>query len=120
MHLQTRSDILLWLEDHPPHIVIAGVMPDCKCELLGGFDQIPPSHHSGWIIIVTSPRGLKWNVAVTVCSKRGLSVWVVDEIPWQHWADGKGELYQGDNPAKYRRLKREHTHGASKEEHKNV
>jgi hypothetical protein len=74
--------------------------------VLGGFRPMPPSAAPGWIVSVTSAHGKTWRIAVVI-KNNGYGLRMLDKIPWENWTDGNTELYSGDDPKRYRRLRDE-------------
>ena len=101
-----RSDFILWVMANSPRRDIARFINDGKVEVLGGFDEIPPSTNPGWILRVTSKNNKEYNIAVTMDEKhRWLHIWVASEISWEYY-NGKPHLgfwyvYDGDKPLDY-------------------
>jgi hypothetical protein len=89
-----------------PRRDIARFISDGVVEVLGGFDQIPPSTNPGWILHVISKNKKEYNIAVTMDEKnRWLTVWIACEIPWEEY-NGKPNrgfwcIYDGDKPLEY-------------------
>ncbi|KKN54254.1 hypothetical protein LCGC14_0594360 [marine sediment metagenome] len=108
VHLRTRNDLFKIAEEKPPTPAIGEALSSGSVELLGGFKRIPPSIHSGWIMIVTSKRGTVWNVALTLWEHPDrVAVWIVKRIPWERWlgnVDREPGIHDGDNPRKYEEL----------------
>ncbi|KKK58570.1 hypothetical protein LCGC14_3043070, partial [marine sediment metagenome] len=61
---------MLWLEDNVPRKAIEYAMVDGKIELLGAFSNISDGSNPGWIVKVTSKRGLSWNIVILVNNTR--------------------------------------------------
>jgi hypothetical protein len=110
-HFQSRTHIILWLENNCSRKAITRALYEGQVEFFGGFDLIPPTTHPGWIMRVTSAHGRTWYVAV-ICYDRRYGVRILRDVPWDKWnsyfwdkTSRKGELYSGDNPAEYKKLK---------------
>ncbi len=105
VRIRNRSDLFKLVEESPPTPAIGEALSSGGAELLGGFERIPPSTHSGWIMIVTSRRGTIWNVALTLWEHPDrVAVWIVQRIPWEQWGgntDREPGIYDGDHPVKY-------------------
>lgn len=101
-----RSDFILWVMANTPRRDIARFISDGVVEVLGGFDQIPPSTNPGWMLRVTSKNKKEYNIAVTMDEKnRWLTVWIATDIPWAYY-NGKLDrgtwfIYDGDKPFEY-------------------
>lgn len=108
IHLQTRDDILRWLIRHCPRKAIVRSLLQDRAELLGGFNNIPPSGRPGWIVRVTSVHKRKWFVAVIPC--HGIpdyEIRILKQVPWKNYAGNTREksFYGGDRPWLYRIMK---------------
>lgn len=81
-------------------------------EVLGGFDPIPSSTNSGWIVKVTSKHGKVWYVACVAYSGTMYSVRLVKHVLWENWVgEGVGRsLLGGDRPTTYAAFKRKGKH----------
>lgn len=105
--IRNRNDLFRILEEHPPYRMkqILEALSTGRAEVLGGFEQIPPSDKPGWIIIVTSRRETVWNVVITAHENPPrFTTWIVQRIPWEYWVgktDRDPTVYDGDHPRKY-------------------
>jgi hypothetical protein len=78
-----------------------------KVEVLGGFENIPPSLLSGWMLTITAKHGTVFHLAVLPDEhEHDYQIQVVNKILWQNWlgtprAGAAYSLYQGDHPAAY-------------------
>lgn len=110
-HIRNRNDLFKILGEKPPWKMgaILAALDTGKAELLGGFNQIPPSPLPGWIIRVTSKRGRVWNVVITAHENPSrFTTWIVQRIPWEYWAgkiDRDPTVYDGDKPIEYEKRK---------------
>ena len=117
MYIGNRNDLFKILEENSPSPAISAALDTGGIELLGGFEKVPPSDRSAWIVVVTSRRKSVWNVVLTVYEHPArVSTWVVQRIPWEHWigkTDRDAGIYDGDNPIEYekRRQKARKTNG---------
>jgi hypothetical protein len=107
----TRSDLLEYLAEHPPRPAIARAISEGQpIEFLGGFSHIPPGNRPGWCVRIKSRTGKKFYVGIITPQNisHELVVRCLDKIPWKYWDGdvGKGNLYRGDRPERYQRLKR--------------
>lgn len=108
VHFQTRDHIIGWLEKHCPRKSIVRAISEGTTELLGGFNQIPPSNKSGWIVRVRSITGRVWLVAVSPNKNQtDYEIRIPKEVPWGFWMDclNPNPVYAGDKPWLYRSLK---------------
>lgn len=102
-----RSDFILWVMANSPRKDITRWLNDGKVEILGGFDQIPPSIYPGWIIQVITPHKILHNIAVTLDEiKWLLGIWeLYSPVPWEYYNGNKIRkywcLFDGDNPNQY-------------------
>ena len=108
VHFQTRDDILRWLISHCPRKAIVRSLLQDRAELLGGFNNIPPSGRPGWIVRVTSIHNRKWIVAVVPC--HGIpdyEIRILKQVPWKNYVGNTREksFYSGDRPWLYRIMK---------------
>lgn len=110
--IRNRNDLFEVLEESPPWKMtqILTALSTGGAEVLGGFEQIPPSNKPGWIIIITSKRGTVWNVVITAHENPPrFTTWIVQRIPWEHWVGkinrGHLSVYDGDYPKKYEKRK---------------
>ncbi len=109
VHIRTRNDLFKIAEENLPTPANGEALCIGSIELLGGFERIPPSIHPGWVMIVTSKRGIVWNVALTLWEHPDrVAVWIVQRIPWEKWLgniDREPGIHDGDNPIEYERWK---------------
>ncbi len=111
IRIRNRSDLFRVIGEHPPHKMsqIFEALSTGRVEVLGGFNQIPPSNKPGWIIIVTSKRGTVWNVVISAHENPPrFTTWIVQRIPWEYWAgrtDRDPTVYDGDHPIEYEKRK---------------
>ena len=106
-HIRNKNELLAWLEDNAPRKAIANAMLEGKVELFGFFNPVPNSFNAGWIIKVTSKRGLTWNVVVAM-DRGGLPIYhayTVKAILWKNYRSGNTPLFAGDNSEVYKRWK---------------
>jgi hypothetical protein len=105
--IQTRGQLVQWLSYNLRFIgrrSLARALDEGIVRVLGGFSPIPPGTLPGWIISVTSVHGKRWHVAV-LAHGNSYGVRLLDRIPWANWTGGKTELYIGDDPKRYERMK---------------
>lgn len=104
-HIDTRNQLIDWLEDNAPTISTQRAVRDGNIELLGLFDPIPSSSNPGWIIQTTSLiTGKTWNIVVSMQRQKPFYYsWLIKDIPWKSWrgADGYNSLIYGDDPNRY-------------------
>lgn len=110
-HFQSRTHIILWLENNCSRQAIVRALNEGQVEFFGGFDPIPPTTHPGWIMRVTSAHSRIWYVAI-ICYDRRYGIRVLRDVPWQNWkgtgnitGEFKTILYSGDNPEEYEILR---------------
>ena len=105
-HFMDRNDLMLWLENNVPRKAIEYAMVDGKIELLGAFSSITANSNSGWIVKVTSKRGLSWNIAIVPSNtKHTYFAYTIKEVPWEYYMGGNRTLFAGDHPEVYKELK---------------
>ena len=91
-----------------PRKAIEYAMVDGKIELLGAFSCITVGSYPGWIIKVTSKRGLSWNIVIIASAlKHTHFAYTIKEVPWKYYMGGNRPLFAGDHPEVYRELKNE-------------
>lgn len=98
-HINTRQQLITWLEDNSPTPSTLRAVRDGQVELLGLFDPIPSSSNPGWIVRVTSAiTGREWYVVISMrkFKKPTYYAWVVGEVPWRSW-----QGYRTENPLHY-------------------
>lgn len=116
IHFQSKNNIINWLIQNCPRKAVVRALIDGKVEFLGGFRPIFPSTLPGWILKVTSIYGGEWNVAVLANDiKHCYEIRIIKSVPWKNWVGLKinirgeskffDELFCGDNPERYERLK---------------
>lgn len=108
--IKTREHLLSWLTlalKSRGRRSIARATEDANAGVtsLGGFFKIPPSDEPGWIVRVVSRHSRQWYVAVLIHPGGSYGIRIIERVPWEYWTDGNNELYQGDNPSLYRRLR---------------
>lgn len=110
-HFQSRTHIILWLADNCSRKAITRALYEGQVEFFGGFDPIPPTIHPGWILRITSAHGRIWYCAV-ICYDRRYGIRILKDVPWGKWCGMGGvtgqlrpQLYCGDNPGEYKKLK---------------
>lgn len=111
IHFQDRTHIMLWLESNCPRPSIVRALSEGSIEFFGGFNPVPPTKHPGWIVRVTSIHDKIWYIAIIVYQQR-FGIRVLKDVPWGDWdshfwdnTHRKGELYSGDHPEEYKKLK---------------
>lgn len=106
IHINTRRQLIEWLEDNAPTASTQRAVRDGMVELLGLFNPIPSSPNPGWIIAVTSLiTGTTWNIVVAMQMKRPFYyTWIIKEVPWENWVGEhmSWQLHRGDNHDKCR------------------
>ena len=109
-HFQSRTHIILWLENNCPRKAITRALYEGTVEFYGGFNPVPPTKHPGWIMRVTSAHGRIYYVAV-ICYDRRYGIRILRDVPWDKWygTDSRDKfgppLYRGDHPEEYKKLK---------------
>lgn len=105
IRFQSRTDLINYVEQHPPRQAILRAINEGSVRVLGGFTSIPPGLESGWIIEVTSKHDRIWPVGVIVDDiKHRYIVRILDEVPWDMWAGKLGRnhpVYDGDKPQEF-------------------
>lgn len=109
--IRGRDSLINYILDSSPRRSIRRAILEGTVEYLGGFSEIPPGTDPGWILRVNSPiTGKHWNVAViAVGHSTNYRLQLVDKVRWEFWVGycGNAELYRGDNPDKYVKLRDE-------------
>ena len=109
-HFQSKTHIILWLENNCPRKAIVRALYEGLVEFFGGFNPIPPTTHPGWIMRVTSAHGRVYYVAV-ICYDRRYGIRILRDGPWGCWYGDfvntgfRMQLYSGDHPEEYLKLK---------------
>jgi len=109
-HFQSRTHIILWLENNCSRKAITRALYKGQVEFFGGFSPIPPTTHPGWIMRVTTAHGKTFYVAV-ICYDRRYGIRILRDVPWDKWrgTDSRGMfgplLYRGDDPEEYLKLR---------------
>lgn len=109
MRIRTRNDLIKFIEDNIPTSGLLRALLHYN-ENLGGFSKLPVGQSSGWIVKVVTPLTRRENYIVVqpLRTKLGYKIWILlAPVPWEYY-DGdssKNELYQGDQPEIYRRIK---------------
>ena len=108
-HFQSRTHVILWLENNCSRKAITRALYEGTVEFYGGFNPVPPTEHPGWIMRVTSAYGRTWYVAV-ICYDRRYGIRILRDVPWDKWVGSRGDppgthLYSGDHPMEYQKLK---------------
>ena len=110
-HFQSRTHIILWLENNCPRPAIIRSLYEGQVEFFGGFDPVPPTSDPGWILRVTSAQGKIRYVAV-IAYRDHYGIRILKDVPWGDWAGMhsqglvRNHLYSGDYPAEYQELRR--------------
>ena len=103
-HFQSRTHIILWLENNCSRKAITRALYEGQVEFFGGFSPIPPTTHPGWIIRITTAHGKTFYVAV-ICYDRRYGIRILKDVPWDKWvgstAKNRTALMNGDNPTEY-------------------
>ena len=111
VHFQSKTHIILWLENNCPRPAITRALYGGQVEFFGGFDPILPTTHPGWILRTTSIHNKVRYVAV-ICYDHRYGIRILKDVPWDKWrgTDFRGKLgpplYHGDNPEIYKELRR--------------
>ena len=116
-HFQSRTHLILWLENNCPRKAIVRALYEGTVEFYGGFNPVPPTEHPGWIIRVTSVHGKIRYVAV-IAYRDHYGIRILRDVPWGCWCgtykwpvcysnDNKfrQQLFSGDHPEEYLKLK---------------
>ncbi len=102
---RTRDQMINHIQANLMHTTAASAVREGAVEWLGGFDKVFPTEGPGWILKAVSRFNKTWYVGVTPDGKFGVRVNLVPEVPWEHWAGGNNELYSGDRPEFYAKLR---------------
>ncbi len=106
IHFRSKNDIIQWLEKHCPRKAVVRSLSQNGCELLGGFNPIPPTTRAGWIVRVTSIYNKRmWIVAIIPHkSKSDCEIRILKYVPWENWVGmmlGMPPIMLGDKPELY-------------------
>ncbi len=109
-HFQSKTHVILWLENNCSRKAITRALYEGQVEFFGGFNPIPPTTHPGWIMRITSAYGRTWYVAV-ICYDRRYGIRILRDVPWGDWCGDfqcdspRIRLYSGDHPKEYWKLR---------------
>lgn len=108
-HFQSKTHIVGWLINNCSRQAICRALNEGQVEFFGGFDLIPPTTRPGWVLRVTSIHGRIWYVAVIVYDHR-YGIRILRDVPWDRWvgsqwSGSRWQLYNGDHPGEYQKLK---------------
>ena len=108
-HFKTRDHLIEWLEEHAPYRQIRRAMVEGEVELYGYFDG-DLRFGSGWVAHIKSKFGKTWLVWVCIDHKnpREYMAFPTHTVLWGYWKGGSSELFQGDHPEKYAKLRDEY------------
>ena len=108
-HFQSRTHLILWLENNCPRPAIVRALYEGQIEFFGGFNPIPPTTQPGWIIRVTSAHGKTRYVAV-IAYRDHYGIRILRDVCWGSWvgstAKNRTALMNGDHPIEYWELRR--------------
>jgi hypothetical protein len=107
VHFQSRTHLILWLENNCPRPAIVRALYEGQVEFYGGFNPVPPTEHPGWILRITSAHGKIRYVAV-IAYRDHYGIRILRDVPWGCWCgtvDYVYQLYSGDYPEEYLKLK---------------
>ncbi len=108
-HFQSRTHLILWLENNCPRPAVVRALYEGQVEFFGGFNPIPPTTHPGWVLRVTSAHGKIRYVAV-IAYRDHYGIRILIDVPWDKWvgstAKNRTALMNGDHPAEYWELRR--------------
>lgn len=111
IHFQSRTHIILWLENNCSRPAIVRALSEGQVEFFGGFNPILSTTHPGWIMRVTSAHGRTFYVAV-ICYDRRYGIRILRDMPWDKWVGTftwggfRAQLHSGDHPEEYLELRR--------------
>jgi len=110
IHFRSKNDIIQWLERHCPRKAIVRSLLQNGCELLGGFDPIPPTTRAGWIVRVIGMYNAKriWIVAIIPCDgKPDYEIRILQSVPWENYIGHPvaNQICNGDRPCLYMAMK---------------
>lgn len=109
-HFQSRTHIILWLENNCSRKAITRALYEGQVEFFGGFNPILPTNRPGWIMRVTSAHGRTWYVAV-ICYDHHYGIRILKDVPWgfwvgiRPWGEFRAQLHSGDHPEEYKILR---------------
>ena len=106
-HFRTRNDLLEWLESNAPHRQIRRAVAEGETELYGYFkgSAFMPE---GWVVRIKSRFNKEWLICVYLEPHAHVyHATVINTVIWCYWGGGNSELFQGDRPEEYKRLREE-------------
>lgn len=107
MRIKTRNNLIEYLEENASGRYLRALQN--YNENLGAFSQVLDYNTPGWIVKVTSKHGNVYHIAVIIQSpiQRFMLAILYKDPPWKYWIgdQSKNQLYQGDNPKKYKELR---------------
>lgn len=105
IHFHTRNDLLEFLEEHAPYRAICRAIAEGEAELYGYFEG-SAFMPEGWVVRIKSRFGKEWLVSVHLDNYRHkYYVTIIHSVIWCYWRGGKSELFQGDHPERYQKLR---------------
>ena len=111
-HFQSRTHLILWLENNCPRPSIVRALYEGTVEFYGGFNPVPPTKHPGWIMGVRSAHGRIYYVAV-IAYRDHYGIRILRDVPWGNWvgtvlwndSEFRTQMFSGDHPEEYKKLK---------------
>jgi len=116
--IHNRAQLVNWLQQNSKDDVLlqnAFRHPGTQIKLLGMFDPLPGSLHSGWLIRITTYRGREDLIGV-VSDRFGrpLRFYFTDHVTWDTWKGPSEDVLIGgddngkekNNTGKYDRIKK--------------
>lgn len=109
-HFQSRTHVILWLENNCSRKAITRALYEGTVEFYGGFNPVPPTKQPGWIMGIRSAYGKIFYVAV-ICYDRRYGVRILRDVPWDRWVGTfawggfRAQLHSGDNSEEYLKLR---------------
>lgn len=96
-----RQQLINWLIKNVKDRVLFNALESGTVELLGGFERLPGSSASGWIVRLMTTYNTEYLIAITATDP--IRWYRIQEVDWSTWSGNKSKhpLYQGDDPEKY-------------------
>ncbi len=105
----SRIELLSFVQRHIVFKYIKRAMQEGSVENYGAFSKAAEGHNEpGWILKITSAKRVVYFISV-VCEENYRLYKTVEGPDWKNWAGGdcENELYRGDHPELYMKLRDE-------------
>ena len=101
IHWRSKTDIIIWLEQHPPTRGVERALRSGGVVVLwGSFMPLPGSNSPGFIITVRSRAKRLYCIAIVVDKLQPPRAYLPDHVDWKTYNGGgcESKLYLGDMP----------------------